>query len=111
MVRVMQDDVVAQVFLELSVEAGGKAWALLEMGCMESPLMLEERLQVLGEGCGKPLLGVCVVSLPRCGGCGAALAMSCGQLREGGGWGEMEWNGKVLVLLCLVKSSCARKVR
>ena len=48
-VSMVEYDFVAQVFLELTEEAGCKAWLLFEVCSVKSPLMLKERLQVLTE--------------------------------------------------------------
>ena len=48
-ISMMEYDVVAQVFLELTDEASCKARLLFEVCCVKSPLVLKERLQVLTE--------------------------------------------------------------
>ena len=57
-------DVGTQVFLKLSEKASCESWMLLEVCGVKSPLVLEERVQVLGERCGEPLK-----SEPFCKGC------------------------------------------
>ena len=54
-VGVVEDNLVAKKFLELADEASCKAWLLLEMLSVESPLMLEERFQVVDKGGWKAL--------------------------------------------------------
>ena len=48
-VRMVEHDFVAQVFLKLTEEASSETWLLLEVCSVKSPLMLKERLQVLTE--------------------------------------------------------------
>ena len=54
-ISMMEYDVVAQVFLELTDEASCKARLLFEVCCVKSPLVLKERPQVLTERGREPL--------------------------------------------------------
>ena len=49
MVRMVEYNLVAQVFLKLSEKAGCKTRLLFKMCCVKTPLVLKERLQVLAE--------------------------------------------------------------
>ena len=50
MVRMVDHNLVAEVFLKLAEQAGCEARLLFEVGSVKSPLMLKEGLQVLAEG-------------------------------------------------------------
>ena len=51
----VEHNLISQIFLELAEEASGEAWVLFEVRGAESPLMLEQRVQVLCKGGGESL--------------------------------------------------------
>ena len=55
MVSMVEHGVIAEMFLELANEAGCKTWLLLEVSSVQTPLVFQERVQMLREGRRKPL--------------------------------------------------------